>query len=324
MKRYAVLILTITVSVVPIPALGIQVLDDFNDGVLSAIWNAPTTGCATIAEEGGQAVLAKPGGCAGANSLDLQHAHVVYGDFDVSVDFALNSFGTPSAGDRFTGLQVRREDNNVPIATIERYNRFNPFQDCPPATQNYKAWTTTSLNCDSSVEWLPTVDTQGKFRVTRVGSLLTMFYWSNGWQELKSATGDTGPVLVHMYAAAANGSVEAYEVRFDNFALVADVVTAVPHDSATPGKPLMSFTPNPTSGGGTVSFTLGAPDRIAITVYDVRGRSIRSIAAMTLEQAGTAYWDGRSEDGTLVGSGVYFLQIDTFGHRATSRVVVVR
>ena len=324
MNRNAVLILTVMMFVVPIPALGIQVLDDFDDGVLSAIWNAPTTGCATIAEQGGQAVLAKPGGCAGANSLDLQHTYVVYGDFDVSVDFALNPLGTPLTGDRFTGLQVRREDNNVPLATIERYNRFSSFQDCPPAAQNYKAWTTTSLNCDSSVEWLPTVDTQGTFRVTRVGAVLTMFYWSNGWQELKSASGDTGPVLVHMYAAAANGSVEAYEVRFDNFVLVADAVTAVPHDSATAGDPRVSFTPNPTNDGGMVSFTLSAPERIVITVFDVRGRSIRSIAARTLDQAGTAYWDGRSEDGTLVGSGVYFLRIDTSRHGATSRVVVVR
>jgi len=207
--------------------------DNFDDGVLDPLWfpfgvDLGVGSCPEPVETGGQLVMAKPSGCVGGGSAFLQR--LVVGDFEVTVDFELLSFSVPSVGARYATLQVLELLNSTPaptfedlsfVATIERYNTGNTETDpCPPSAGNYKAYTTTSMNCDPSVAWTPTSDLQGRFQITRQGELLRMSYWDGSqWQELQSGIVTSEDLVVHMYAHTSNDDDGAIDVRFDNFVL---------------------------------------------------------------------------------------------------------
>jgi hypothetical protein len=88
----------------------------------------------------------------------------------------------------------------------------------------------------------------------------------------------------------------------------------------TPGGPepeeadwqVFNTTPNPFHTATSISFfTPISEERVAIRVYDLRGRLVRTLCDERFD-AGihTVMWDGRSTNGEEVASGVYFFQID--------------
>ena len=82
--------------------------------------------------------------------------------------------------------------------------------------------------------------------------------------------------------------------------------------------------PNPSGGPLTeVEFDLPVPSRVRLSIYDVSGRRIRTLVANERLAPGrhVAHWDGRSDRGDQVGSGVYFTRIETANFRATRRLV---
>jgi hypothetical protein len=83
--------------------------------------------------------------------------------------------------------------------------------------------------------------------------------------------------------------------------------------------------PSPSADGTSFAFTLAEPMRIDLAVYDVGGRLVRSILAEDLP-AGTyrESWDGRSDAGEEVASGVYFVRLSGPRDSATRRVVRIR
>ncbi len=93
------------------------------------------------------------------------------------------------------------------------------------------------------------------------------------------------------------------------------LVTAV---SEQPGAPvslppvnaLAQNHPNPFNPRTVIPYSIAQAGRVTIRIYDVRGRLIRTL--MDARQAAGPHsmvWDGRSEHGGVVSSGVYFYQI---------------
>ena len=85
--------------------------------------------------------------------------------------------------------------------------------------------------------------------------------------------------------------------------------------------------PNPATDRGTISFvvggTEGVPSAVSLAVYDVAGRKLRTLARGPL--AAGAYsisWDGRSDGGSAVGSGVYFVRLRVGSEPVQTRSVV--
>jgi len=83
--------------------------------------------------------------------------------------------------------------------------------------------------------------------------------------------------------------------------------------------------PNPFNPQTTIAFTVPDGQRVLLEIYDLRGAQVWS---MTMESpsAGrhTVVWDGRSQDGTSVTSGVYFYRLQTDGFEQTRKMVLVR
>ncbi len=88
----------------------------------------------------------------------------------------------------------------------------------------------------------------------------------------------------------------------------------------------VSAAPNPLGAAGTrLSFALGAPAEVSATVFDVRGRRVRTLDAGALGAGPhTLRWDGRDRAGRSVAPGVYVVRLTAGAERATLRVTVVR
>jgi aminopeptidase N len=82
--------------------------------------------------------------------------------------------------------------------------------------------------------------------------------------------------------------------------------------------------PNPFRESTTLRFTLSRPGRVALNVFDVDGRMVRSLCHGSF--AGGAHevsWDARDEDGQRVAAGVYFCRLVGPGGTAERRVVLM-
>ncbi|HVP40199.1 MAG TPA: FlgD immunoglobulin-like domain containing protein [Candidatus Saccharimonadales bacterium] len=83
--------------------------------------------------------------------------------------------------------------------------------------------------------------------------------------------------------------------------------------------------PNPARGSATVRFGLPREGRVSLVVYDLLGRHVRTLAAGVLPAGEhTAIWDGRTDAGRAVASGVYCMRLEQAGRRLTQRLVAIR
>ena len=68
--------------------------------------------------------------------------------------------------------------------------------------------------------------------------------------------------------------------------------------------------PNPFNPSTSISYELPKAENVTIIIYDLTGRQVRELVNEHKE-AGiyTTLWDGRSQRGLLVASGLYFYKI---------------
>jgi hypothetical protein len=88
--------------------------------------------------------------------------------------------------------------------------------------------------------------------------------------------------------------------------------------------------PNPFNPETWMPYDLAADADVVITIYNARGGRIRTLA-LGAQTAGAyrskesaAYWDGRSETGEWVSSGLYFYRIRAGDFTAVKRMVILK
>jgi len=84
--------------------------------------------------------------------------------------------------------------------------------------------------------------------------------------------------------------------------------------------------PNPFNGGTTINYTVPwHEDAVRLRVYDVLGRTIRTFERFDVGQGSYAIrWDGNTEEGSQVASGVYFYRLESAGFTAVRRLLYIR
>ena len=90
---------------------------------------------------------------------------------------------------------------------------------------------------------------------------------------------------------------------------------------------LMGNTPNPFNPTTTIRFMVpqGANRPYSVRVYDVRGGLVRELANGNIgEGVHQLLWDGRSDTGGSVGSGIYFYRIEVGQERSTGKMVLLK
>jgi hypothetical protein len=96
-------------------------------------------------------------------------------------------------------------------------------------------------------------------------------------------------------------------------------VTSVPRVSG--GLNLAAPAPNPFNPSTRLSFNLPEPGRVALTVFDPRGRRVRTLLrGQRLAGDFEARWDGMDDQGRAMPGGVYIFVLDFHGAHHSDRI----
>jgi hypothetical protein len=83
-------------------------------------------------------------------------------------------------------------------------------------------------------------------------------------------------------------------------------------------------TPNPSSGGVSARLWLPEASHVEAGIYDLAGHSIRALARGVRAGAIELQWDGRRDDGSPAGAGVYFLRVRAGARALEQKAVLLR
>jgi len=87
----------------------------------------------------------------------------------------------------------------------------------------------------------------------------------------------------------------------------------------------VSVWPNPAHGQANIAFSLVAPASVELHIYDIRGRLMRTLQPGLLPQGEhTLVWDGRSNAGAPVASGVYLFQMRNGRFTRSGKVILLK
>jgi hypothetical protein len=93
---------------------------------------------------------------------------------------------------------------------------------------------------------------------------------------------------------------------------------------------LLANYPNPFNPETWIPFQLAQDSIVTVKIYDVTGKQIRMIqlghlpAGNYVESSKAIYWDGRTDTGELVSSGIYFYQIEAGDYRSARKMVILK
>lgn len=84
--------------------------------------------------------------------------------------------------------------------------------------------------------------------------------------------------------------------------------------------------PNPTHAGATISLDLPTTQRVSVSIYDVSGHLVRTLAAEREFPAGSQNlaWDGTTNAGIAARAGVYLIRVTAGGASVARRVAILR
>jgi hypothetical protein len=84
-------------------------------------------------------------------------------------------------------------------------------------------------------------------------------------------------------------------------------------------------TPNPFNPSTTISFTLPAREQVTVSIYDANGRLVRTLLNESRDfGTHSVTWDGRSDAGSTVGSGVYFYRLTAGKYSESKKMVMLK
>lgn len=144
------------------------------------------------------------------------------------------------------------------------------------------------------------------------------------------STGENYDGNFGVYPFADNGIV--YASDWDNGLFLFSVegfsppATGVGRDALKPADArLVGNYPNPFNPATTIAWELDRRVRVALSIYDARGRLVRALVDGA-EPAGRheTAWDGADRSGTRVASGVYFARLQVGGRSDTKRLVLLK
>jgi len=130
---------------------------------------------------------------------------------------------------------------------------------------------------------------------------------------------------------------DAYALAFEdavlrgvkNQDLGADLVVDIEGDGYEPDLPttfrLVGNVPNPFNPVTRVAYHVPRQAHVRMRVYDVGGRLVRTLVDQVIEPGRhQAVWDGRSDGGNTVATGVYFCKMEAEDYTASHKMLLLK
>jgi len=87
----------------------------------------------------------------------------------------------------------------------------------------------------------------------------------------------------------------------------------------------LDTSPNPFRSSTTIRYTIPTEDDVTLTVFDAKGRKVRSLFSGTVAAGQHAVdWDGHDQEDRQVSPGVYFLRASGLHDQMTTRITLLR
>ena len=105
-----------------------------------------------------------------------------------------------------------------------------------------------------------------------------------------------------------------------------DTPTAVGDPVVAAGTVLLPNVPNPFNPETRIGFSLAQDQSVALSVFDTRGRKLRTLLAGERMAAGqhAVSWDGRDDRSRPLGSGVYYYVLETGDERLSGKMTLLK
>ncbi len=96
-------------------------------------------------------------------------------------------------------------------------------------------------------------------------------------------------------------------------------------ETATLGVTLAENRPNPFNPVTVITFGVPARGRVELSVYDVAGRRVATLVDGDVDGGyHDAVWDGRTDSGESVATGIYFARLSAFGEERTRKMILLK
>ncbi|MCC6652617.1 MAG: hypothetical protein IT348_15805 [Candidatus Eisenbacteria bacterium] len=148
---------------------------------------------------------------------------------------------------------------------------------------------------------------------------------ASGMQGPPAAISDgTGGALAVWAGDGIGTTANVNAQRVDRGGIVGPLAAGVGRDAAVAQHAFALPSPQPAHGASRLSFTLGQPGRVRLSVFDTNGRRVRALWDGALPAgAHSMSWDLRDEQGGHVAPGLYFAKLSASGRELTQRIVVL-
>ncbi len=142
------------------------------------------------------------------------------------------------------------------------------------------------------------------------------------------AMGTGSPVAITIPPQTQGSVMKVTVTRFNYRRYSADVpVQPVSVEEEGSDSQVMILKINPTlcTGRVIIDYSIGNGTQAAgISIYDISGRIVRSIALSPITEAQRVIWDGTDENGRSADAGVYFIKLTAGGREVVKKAVLLR
>ncbi len=205
-------------------------------------------------------------------------------------------------------------------------NTFDATAGQHPMLEYYR-WYTNALGGEPNADyWRTYISNNGGASWVVVENTLES---ASSWQRILFFIDDYVTPTANMkmrFVAQDSAGGSLVEAGIDDFRLLHFPATlAVGDGNAAAGLEFSAPMPNPAFGRTTLRFTLPAPGRVALRVYDLSGRSVRTLADGALEAGLHAIqWNGLDDGGHRVAAGPYFVRLSNGARELARKITIVR
>jgi hypothetical protein len=167
-------------------------------------------------------------------------------------------------------------------------------------------WVEIRCEVDVGADWV---------QVFYQGTMMAEYSWAAG------ILGDGGAQELGAMSFEANGASSVY---YDDVTLVINDALATSLPPARP--PLLERPrPNPFSSEIAIRYSVRGSQEVRVTIHDIRGAEVVTLfQGQESDGQHTRTWNGRDGRGRLVGSGVFFVVVQSGVERAVRRVTLVK